>query len=87
MSLEHSLIAMNNAIQGSQSLFLGLQAEYRRMDPIITQHKALIPGLRHEVETSSWKVNTVLPSVKERMKEFKIWINEVRQSNMHVWRL
>ena len=24
----------------------------------------------------------VLSSVEERMKEFKIWINEVRQSNM-----
>ena len=28
LSLEHSLLVMNNTIQGSQTLFLGLQAEY-----------------------------------------------------------
>ena len=83
LSLEHSLLAMNNSIQGSQLLFLGLQVEYRRMDAIITQHEALIPGLRHEVETSSRRVNTVFSSVEERMKEFEICINEVRQSNMN----
>ena len=47
LSLEHGLLAMNATIQGSQSLFLGLQAEYKRMDAIITQHEALILRLRH----------------------------------------
>ena len=28
LSLEHSLLVMINTIQGSQTLFLGLQAEY-----------------------------------------------------------
>ena len=82
LSLEHSLLVMYNTIQGSQTLFLGLQAEYRRMDEIITKHKAIIPRLHLKVETSSWRVNTVLTSVEERMKEFETWINEVRQSNM-----
>ena len=52
------------------------------MDEIITKHKAIIPRLHLKVETSSWRVNTVLTSVEERMKEFETWINEVRQSNM-----
>ena len=47
LSLEHGLLAMNATIQGSQSLFLGLQAEYKRMDAIITQLEALILRLRH----------------------------------------
>ena len=38
--------------------------------------------LRLEVETSSCRVNAVLSSVEERMKEFETWINTVRQSNM-----
>ena len=70
LSLKHSLLTMNTAIQGYQSLFLGLQAEYRRMDAIITQYEALIPRLGHEVETSSQRVNTVLLSFEERMREF-----------------
>ena len=76
LSLEHNLLVMNN------TMFLGLQAEYRRMNEIITQCETIIPGLRLEVETSSQRVNSVLSSVKERMKEFGIWINKVRQYNM-----
>ena len=82
LSLEHSLLVMKNTVQGSQTLVLGLQAEYRRMDQIITQHEASIPRLRHKVETSSWRVNNVLSAVEERMKEFETWVNEVRQPNM-----
>ena len=52
------------------------------MDEIITQHETIIPRLRLEVETSSRRVNTVLSSVEERMKEFKTWINKVWQSNV-----
>ena len=50
LSLEHSLFVMNNTIQGSQTLFFGLQAEYRRTDEITTQHEALIPRF------SKWKL-------------------------------
>ena len=42
----------------------------------------MIPRLHLEVENSSWSVNSVLSSVDERIKEFEIWINKVRQSNM-----
>ena len=75
-------MVMNNTIQGSQTLFLGLQAEFKRMDEIITQHETLIPRLCLEVENSCSRVNSVLSSVEERMKEFETWINKVRQSNM-----
>ena len=37
LSLEHSLLVTNNTIQGSQTLFLGLQAEHRKLDEISTQ--------------------------------------------------
>ena len=69
LKLEHSLLVMNTAIQGSHSLFLGLQAKSRRIDAVITQHETLLPRLRHEVETSSRRVNTVLSSVEERVRE------------------
>ena len=83
LKLEHSLLAMNNAIQGSHSLFLGLQAECRRIDAMVTKHETSLARLRQKVETSTRRVNTVLSLVEERVKEFEIWINEVRQSNMN----
>ena len=76
----HNVLVMNNTSQGSQTLFLGPQAEFRRMDEIITQHETMIPRLH--LENSSQRVNSVLSSVEERMKEFEIWIKEARQSNM-----
>ena len=52
------------------------------MDEKVTRHETIIQRLRLEVESSSQRVNSVLSSVEERMKEFEVWINEVRQSNM-----
>ena len=72
LRLEHNLLVMTNTIQGSQTSFLGLQAEHKRMNEIITQHETIIPRLRLEVESSSRRVNSVLSSVAERMKEFEI---------------
>ena len=82
LSLEHNLLIMNNTIKGTQTSFLGLQAEFRRMDDMVNCHKTVVLRLRLEVESSSWRVNSVLSSVEERMKEFETWINEVRQTNM-----
>ena len=50
---------------------------------MVTHHENFIPRLNHEVEISSQKVNTVLSSVEERMRDFEVWINEVKQSNMN----
>ena len=83
LKLEHSQLAMNTPIQSSHSLFLGLQAECRRIDAMVTQDETSLPRLRQKMETSSRSVNTVLSSVEERMKEFEIWISEVRKSNMN----
>ena len=76
---------MNTAIQGSHLFFLGLQAECRRIDTTVTQHENTLSRLHHEVKTSSRKMNssTVLSSVEERMREFEVWINKVKQSNMN----
>ena len=85
LSYGHSLLIMNNTIQGSHSLFLRLQAEYRRMDELITQHETIIPRLHLKVETSSRESTLCclwLSSVEERMKEYETWINKVRQFNM-----
>ena len=73
----HNLLFMTNTIQGSQTSFLGLQGEFRQIDEIVTQHETIIPRLRLEVESSSRRVNFVLSSVEEKMKEFEVWINEV----------
>ena len=64
-------------------MFLGLQAECKRIDSEVTQHETMLPRLRQEVETSSRRVEAVLSSVEEQMREFEVWISEVRQSNMH----
>ena len=72
LKLEHSLLTMNTAIQKSQSLNLGIQAEHRRNEVLVTQHENIIPRLNHEVEISSQRVNNVLASVEERMREFEV---------------
>ena len=71
LRLEYSLLTMNTVIQISQSLTLGIQAEHRRIDAMVTQHKNIIPRLSHEVEIISRRVNTVLSLVEERMRDFK----------------
>ena len=82
LNLGYHLLVMNNTIQGSQTSFLGLQAEFRRMDEMVNRHETVVRRLHLKVESSSWRVNSVLSSVEERMKEFETWINEVRQTNM-----
>ena len=83
LKIEHSLLAIKPAIQGFHFLFLGLQAECRRIEAMVTQHETNMQRLCHEVETSSRRVNAVLSSVEERMREFETWINEVRQTNIN----
>ena len=83
LKIEHSLLTMNSAIQKSQSLTLGIQAEQRRSEALVTQHEYIIPRLNHEVEISSQRVNTVLSPVEERMRDFEV-INKVKQSNMNM---
>ena len=53
LGLDHKFLIMTNTIQGTQSSFLGLQIEFRRMDEIVIQHETIIPRLRLEVESSS----------------------------------
>ena len=75
---------MNTAIQNTQSLNLGVQAEQRRIEAMVAQHESIIPRLSHVVEISTQKVNTVVSSVEERMREFKDRMNEIKQSNVNV---
>ena len=83
LKLEHSLLTINIAIQKMQSLNLGVQAEHRRIEALVTQHENIIPRLSHEVEISSQRVNTVKSSVEERMRDFEARINEIKQSNIN----
>ena len=83
LKLEHSLLTINIAIQKIKSLNLGVQAEHRRIEALVTQHENIIPRLSHEVEISSQRVNTVMSSVEERMRDFEVRLNEVKQSTMN----
>ena len=62
---------MSTAFQNTQSLSLGVQAEHRRIDAMVTQHESIIPRLSHEVEISLQRVNTVISSVKEKIRELE----------------
>ena len=75
---------MNTAIQKTQSLNLGVQAEHRRIEALVTQHENIIPRLIHEVEISFQRINTVISSVEESMRDVEAWINEIKQSNMNM---
>ena len=41
LKLEHNLSAMNTAIQNVQSLNLGVQAEQRKIEAMVAQHKSM----------------------------------------------
>ena len=50
---------------------------------MITPHERTIPKLKREVETSLGKVNSVLNQVEDRMEEFLIWINHIKEYNLN----
>ena len=73
LNLEHQLSIMSNTIQGSQTSLVRLQAEFRRLDDMVTRHETVIPGLRAEVESSLQKVDSDLAKEKRReWRNFKI---------------
>ena len=53
------------------------------IEALVTQHENIIPKFNHEVEISSQRVNTVMSSVEERMRDFEVRLNEVKQSTMN----
>ena len=63
---------------------MGVQAEHRRIEALVTQHENIIPRLIHEVEISFQRINTVISSVEESMRDVEAWINEIKQSNMNM---
>ena len=44
---------------------------------------SIIPKLSQEVEISAQRVNIVMFSAEERMREFEAKINEIKRSNMN----
>ena len=62
---------------------MGVQAKDRRIEALVTQHENIIPRLIPEVEISFKRVNTVMSSVEERLRDFETWINEIMQANMN----
>ena len=63
LKLEDQLNLMNNAFLESQTLFLNLQEEFRRLNDMVSQHEAIIPKIPEEVGSSLRKVNSVLAEV------------------------
>ena len=80
LKLEHYVSVMNTAIQNTQSLNLGIQAEHRSIEAMVAQHKSIISRLSHEVENSSQKVNTVVSFVEQRMRKFEDRMTEIKQN-------
>ena len=74
---------MNTAIQNTQSLILGVQAEHKRIEAMVSQHESNFPRLSHQVELSLQKVNNVMSSMEEKMRELDDGMNEIKQSNMN----
>ena len=72
---------MNTSIQMTQSLSSGAQAECRRINSIIIQHESIIPILSQEVQVSSQRVNSVISSVENKMRELEDRMNEIKESD------
>ena len=79
IGLESQLFISRNAVERYENSLTGFQNEVTRLDDMITPHERTIPKLKREVETSLGKVNSVLNQVEDRMEEFLIWINHIKE--------
>ena len=70
LKLEHNLSARNTAIKNTQSLSSGVQLRLWLPSNTWNNTLSIIPRLSHDLEMSWQKVNTVMSSVDERMREF-----------------
>ena len=76
------LSQVNNAFLESQTSFVKLPRDFRKLTNILSQHKAIIPKLREEVGSSLRKVNLVMAEVDRKMEEFQDWVNYVKPTGM-----
>ena len=72
LGLEHQLSLMNNAFQ----------EDLKKLDHMESQHEAIIPIIREEVQSSLRKVNSVLAEVDRKMEELQDWVNYVKPNDM-----
>ena len=83
LGLENQLFLSRNAVERYKNSFTGFRNEVLRLHDMIARHERTIPKLKREVETSLGKVNSVLTQVEDRMDEFLIWINHIKESNLN----
>ena len=83
ISLEYQLSQVNNVfLEESQTLFVKLQRDFRRLDDTVSRHKAIIPKLQEEVGSTLHQVNWVMSEVDRKMDEFQDWVNYVKPTDM-----
>ena len=78
LNLEHQLSQVNNAFLES---FMNLQEDFRRLDDMVSRHKAIIKNPRGR-GSSLRKVNSVLAKVDRKMEEFQDWVNYVKPTDI-----
>ena len=69
---------MKSSVSTTQSSNSGIQAEQKRINPVIDQQENTISRLSKEVQLSSLRTETVESSVESKMGELEERINEIR---------
>ena len=83
LELENQLLTSRNTVGKYEESFTRFRKEVKRLDGLVDHHKRAIPKLRGDVETSLKNLNSVLSNFEDRMDEFLIWINHIKQSNLN----
>ena len=81
--LAQTLSTMKSSVSTTQSSNSGIQAEQKRINPVIDQQENTISRLSKEVQLSSLRTETVESSVESKMGELEERINEIRESNLN----
>ena len=83
LGLKSELFISRNTVERYENSFMGFRNEVTRLDEMIAHHERIMPNWKREIETSLEKVNSVLNKVENRMEEFMIWINHIKESNLN----
>ena len=81
LGLENHSVNSRNMIERYENSFMGFHNEVIKLNEMVKLNEKTVPSWRREIEASLGKVNLVLSKVENRMEEFMVWINHIKESN------
>ena len=81
MEIEDQLTKSRSMREKYENSYMSFQTEAARVSRILNHHEKTMPSWRMEMESTIRKVYLVLDKVENRMEEFTVWINHMKEYN------